>query len=372
MAEKRDYYEVLGVQKDAPAEDIKKAYRKLAKKYHPDVNPGDKASEAKFKEANEAYEVLSDDKKRSQYDNFGHAAFQNGADQGGAGFGGFGGFGGGFGVEDIFENIFGGFGRATRNGPQQGNDLRYNLEISFEEAAFGADKDIRLTKDENCSDCGGTGAKNSESVKTCRHCGGSGYVSQRVNTLFGQSLSQRPCDVCGGEGKIIEEPCAKCKGKKTVRRTKTIKVNIPAGIDNGQAVTLRGQGQPGIRGGPAGDLYIYVTVRPHELYERRDYDLIGSVDISFAQAAMGSEIEIPTLNGKVKYKINEGTQPGTVFRLKGKGIKHLRGERYGDMYIRVNVLVPKKLNERQKALLMEFDDSLVQKGGIFGREKRRA
>lgn len=375
MSTKRDYYEVLGVNKNAPDGEIKKAFRKLAKQYHPDVNPGDKVAEAKFKEINEAYEVLSDAQKRSQYDQFGHA----GTDPNG--FGGFGrGFGdfdmGGFG--DIFETFFGGsgFGRSGRskNGPQKGADLKYSLEIAFEEAAFGVEKEISVNRMSSCPTCKGSGAKPGTNPKTCAHCHGTGQVQQKQSTPFGQFVNVKTCDVCRGEGKIITDPCSQCGGKGKVKNTTRLKVNIPAGIDDGQTISLRGEGEPGSKGGPPGDLYISIRVRPHVLFQRQNADVICEIPITFVQAALGAELEVPTLDGKVKYDIPEGTQTGSIFRLRNKGIPHLRGGGRGDQYVKVVVEVPKKLNEKQKAVLKEFaelsgDDVHEQRKGFFEKMK---
>ncbi len=357
--------------KDASDADIKKAYRALAKKYHPDVNPGDKAAESSFKEVNEAYEVLSDQQKRQQYDSFGHSAFDGtaGAGQGFSGFEGFGGF------DDILNNFFGGAfgGGATsrRTGPSRGADLRYNLEITFEEAAFGVEKEIEITRDEPCEDCSGSGAKKGTQPKVCVTCNGTGQVQKQINTLFGRSLTYATCDTCGGEGKTIDQPCDKCRGRGQVRRHRKIKVSFPAGIDSGQAVTLRGQGQPGKRGGSSGDLYVYVSVKPHKLFKRDNYNLYLDLPITFVQAALGADLEVPTLNGKVKYAMAEGTQTGTVFRLKGKGIKHLRTGGMGDLYVKVIIQTPKKLSEKQKELLKQYESTLEEtsKKGIFDKVK---
>lgn len=353
---KRDYYEVLGLNKGASEDEIKKAYRKMAKKYHPDLNPGDEKAEAAFKEVNEAYQVLSNPETRAQYDQFGHDGPT------GQGFGGFdfSGFGdGGFG--DIFDMFFGGggFGGTSRRrsrGPVRGSDVRYDLDISFEEAAFGTKKEIEVVRMENCTECKGTGAKKPDDVTTCPVCNGSGEVSHAQNTAFGRFVNVRTCDRCNGEGTIVSDPCPKCRGRKRVRRVRKISVTIPAGIDNGQAITLRGEGEIGERGGPAGDLYVYITVRPHKLFKRNGYDLHCDVPITFGQAALGAEVEVPTLEGKVKYSIPEGTQTGTVFRLRNQGIQHLRNNTRGDLYVKVNIEVPKRLSERQRELLREFDE----------------
>jgi len=377
VAEKRDYYEILGLDKNATDADIKKAYRKLAKKYHPDLNPGDKTAEAKFKEVNEAYEVLSDPKKKAQYDRFGHAGMDNN------GFGGFGGFSGGFedfdfgGIGDIFESFFGGagFGRSrTRNGPQKGADIKYSMEITFEEAAFGTEKEISINRMESCTTCGGSGAKPGTSPTTCTHCNGTGQIQYKQSTPFGQFVNVKTCDVCHGEGKIIVNPCQTCNGRGKVRKKVNIKVRIPAGIDDGQTISLRGEGEAGTRGGPSGDLFILIRVKPHALFKRQGNDVVCEIPITFVQAALGAELEVPTLDGKVRYNIPEGTQTGTVFRLRGKGIPYLRGSGRGDQYVKVHVEVPKKLNEKQKNALKEFaeligDEVYEQRKGFF--EKMR-
>lgn len=376
MAEKRDYYEVLGVEKTASEDEIKSAYRKLAKKYHPDLNPGNAEAEAKFKEVNEAYGVLSDADKRAKYDQYGTADPQAGF--GGGGFsGGFGGFGsGGFsgGFEDIFENIFGGFtgSRHSNNAPEQGRDLRVDMELTFEEAAFGAKKEINLTREESCDECGGSGAAKGTTAEVCQACHGSGQVRTTQNTVFGSFSSTQQCTACHGTGRIIRTPCKKCGGKGRIRRARRISINVPAGIDNGQAITLRGEGEQGKRGGAAGDLYVYFSVKPHKLFKRRGNDIYLEVAVSFANAALGAEITVPTLEDSIKYKIPEGTQPGTVFRIRGKGIKRLGGNDRGDMYITVGVEVPRRLSSKQKELLRAFDDSVTgnepqeKKRGIFG------
>ena len=372
MSEKRDYYEVLGVAKDATDAEIKKAYRGLAKKYHPDMNPGDKEAEARFKEANEAYEVLSDSEKRSRYDRFGHAGAEAG------GFGGFGGFGFDFGgVEDIFDTFFGGgFGRTrTKNGPTKGTDLKYRLDISFEDAAFGIDKEISITKNIVCKTCGGNGSKPGHSPETCKHCNGTGQIKYKQSTPLGQFVNVKTCDVCGGKGTIITNPCEDCKGNGKIRKKVTINVNIPAGIDDGQTISLRGEGEPGEKGGPNGDLYIAVSVKSHPLFQRQGYDVICEMPITFTQAALGAEIDVPTIDGKLSYNIPEGTQTGTIFKLKNKGIQYLRSNGRGDQYVKVNVEVPKKLNSKQKELLSQFaklsgDDVHEQNKSFFDKMKK--
>ena len=356
---KRDYYEVLGVSKTASDDELKKAYRTLAKKYHPDLNGGDKECEEKFKEVNEAYEVLSDPQKRARYDQFGHEDPRTG---GAGGYGDFtGGFGGGF--DDIFSAFFGGgFGGAQRaRGPERGNDLRYDLTITFEEAAFGCEKEITVTREENCEECGGTGAKKGTSPTTCPTCKGTGQVQSFINTPIGRVSNVRVCDACHGSGKIIKDPCPKCNGRGRVRRNRKISIKIPAGIDNGMQIPLRRQGEPGLRGGENGDLYIFVTVRPHKLFTRENYDLYCDVTVSFTQAALGGEIDVPTLNGMTKYNLPEGTQPGAVVRLRGQGIQNLRGAGKGDLYIKINVEIPRRLTEKQKELLRQFDESVTGK-----------
>ena len=359
--DKRDYYEVLGVAKTATDDEIKKAYRTLAKKYHPDLNGGDKDCEAKFKEVNEAYEVLSDPQKRARYDQFGHEDPRAGG--AGGGYGDFtGGFGGGF--DDIFSAFFGGgFGGGGQRarGPQRGDDLRYDLTITFEEAAFGCEKEISVTRDENCEECGGTGARKGTQPTQCPTCHGTGQVQSFVNTPIGRVSNVRVCDACHGQGTIINDPCPKCSGRGRVRRNRKITIKIPAGIDNGMQIPLRKQGEPGLRGGENGDLYIFVTVKPHKLFTRENYDLYCDVTVSFTQAALGGEIDVPTLNGMIKHNLLEGTQPGTVIRLRGQGIQNLRGAGKGDLYIKVNVEIPRKLTDKQKELLMQFDETLTGK-----------
>lgn len=359
---KRDYYEVLGVSKTATQDELKKAYRKLARKYHPDLNKDNPEAEEKFKECNEAYDVLSDEQKRAQYDQFGHAAFENGGMGGGpGGFGGFGGAGGfgGSGMEDIFDMFFGGQGgRGGRSnaGPQRGSDLRFDLEISFEEAAFGVEKEINLYRDEQCEHCHGDGAEPGSKVETCPECHGSGYVRFTQNTMFGQMVNERPCSRCHGEGKIISEPCKKCRGKGTEKKNKKLKVKIPAGVNDGSRLRVAGEGEVGAKGGPSGDLYVYIYVRPHKYFERDGTTVMCEVPISIVQATLGAEIKVPTLDGQVTMRIPEGTQPGKVLRLKGKGIPSLRGGGRGDQLVRIKVVVPTKLNDKQKDALRKFED----------------
>ena len=369
MAEKRDYYEVLGLQKGATADEIKKAYRKLAKENHPDLHPGDKACEERFKEVNEAYEVLSDDDKRAKYDQYGHAAFDPSAGfGGGAGFGGFGGFSDFGDLGDIFGDIFGssfggGFGGSSsrRRGPKRGADIRQSVTISFEDAAFGKKIKVKINRSEECEECHGSGARPGTSKKTCPTCHGSGTVQSVQRTPFGNIASQRTCSTCDGEGEINESPCNKCHGKGSVRKTKTIEVDIPAGIDDGQMIKLSGQGEVGEKGGPRGDLYIVVNVQKHDIFTREGYDVYIEMPIRFTQAALGDKLEVPTLDGKVSYTLPEGTQTGTVFRLREKGIPKLRSNSRGDQYVKVIIDTPKKLNDEQKELLRKFDESCGNK-----------
>ncbi len=370
MAEKRDFYEVLGLKKGASDDEIKRAYRKLAMKYHPDRNQGDKDAEEKFKEINEAYAVLSDPDKKSKYDRFGHAGVDPNAGFGGGAYSGdFGGF------DDIF-NMFGGmFGgnrggfSRRRNGPQRGRDIQKNLTITFEEAAFGVKKQIKLTKYVECKTCNGTGAAPGSEKKTCTTCGGTGEVMTSKQTPFGVFQTSSICPDCKGTGSIIDKPCPDCKGTGKVRKTVTIAVNVPAGVDNGSAITLRGQGEPGENGGPAGDLYIIIAVKPHSMYKRAGQDIQIEIPITFEQAALGDEIVVPTLEGKVKYKVPAGTQPGTTFRLKGKGIVSPHSQRKGDLYVKVNLEVPTKLSGKQKDAIKkmskEVDTSCYAKKSSF-------
>lgn len=360
MAEKQDYYQVLGVEKTAGDSEIKKAYRSLAKKYHPDMNPGDKAAEQKFKEVNEAYAVLSDPEKRQKYDQFGHAAFDPAAG-GGSGFGGFGDFGGGFDFGDIFSSFFGGGGGSSssrRRGPMRGSDVLTHLTISFEEAVNGCKKDVSFDHVEACSDCHGSGAASGSAVETCSVCRGSGQVTVQQNSPLGIFQSSRPCSACNGSGKIIKTPCSNCRGKGYVKVTKKLSVTIPAGIDDEQRIALRGEGNAGRNGGTAGDLIIEVRVRKHAIFERDGMDIYCEVPITFAQAALGAEIDIPTLEGTEKYTIGEGTQTGTTFTLRGRGIPNVNQPRAkGNLYLTVNVEIPRGLNAKQKEALRAFADS---------------
>ena len=358
---KRDYYEVLGVSRNASEDEIKKAYRKLARQYHPDMNRDNKEqAEEKFKEVSEAYEVLSDAGKKTQYDQFGHAAFDPAQGGGAGGYGGFGGggYGGGagFDVGDIFESFFGGGGgrRSGRPGPERGDDLRYDLKLSFEEAAFGVEKEIEISHDEQCDACHGSGAEPGTHADTCPDCHGTGQVQVAQQTILGRMMSVRPCSRCGGTGKIINTPCKKCSGKGRQRKRKKLTVKIPAGVDDGSRLRVSGEGQAGERGGPSGDLYVYLFVKEHALFERDGNDVLCEVPISIVQATLGAEIEVPTLDGRLTFRVPEGTQPGTVFRLRDKGIPSLRGGGRGDQMVRVKVVVPKKLTDKQKDLLKAF------------------
>ena len=376
MAEnKRDYYEVLGVAKTASADEIKKAYRGLAKKYHPDMNPGDKEAEAKFKEANEAYEVLSDEDKRKKYDQFGHAAFDPAAG-GGSGFGGFGGFDGGFDFSDLFSSFFGGGGsrgsQSTRNAPQRGEDILARVTITFEEAAFGCRKEISFARVEACKECGSTGAAKGTKPETCQTCKGRGHVTVQQQTIFGYTQTQKACSGCRGTGKIVKTPCQNCNGKGFIKVNKKLEVNIPAGIDNYQNIALRGQGSAGRNGGPNGDLIIEVRVKPHDFFTREGNDLYCEVPISFTEAALGAEIKIPVLGGShEKITIPEGTQSGKSFTLKGKGIADINNpKRQGNIIVTVNVETPKGLSSEQKKILRSFEESFGKKGENGGSVER--
>ena len=352
---KRDYYEVLGVEKGASADELKKAFRRMAKQYHPDLNKENKDAEAKFKEVNEAYEVLSDPEKRSRYDQFGHAGVDPSAAGGGYG-GGFGGFD--INVEDIFGSIFGGgFGGRSRNRAEKGRTIQQEITVSFEEAAFGVEKTIHVMRMENCNECSGSGAKKGTQPETCPTCHGTGQVRMSMGFMS----TARTCDTCRGTGKIIKEPCSACHGYGQVRHNRKITVKIPAGIADGQAISIRGEGDHGRRGGPAGDVILQITVKEHSIFTRRGDDIICHMPITFAEAALGSEMEVPTLDGKVRYQVPEGTQNGSVFRLREKGIPHLNGRGRGDQLVYVQVEVPKNLTAQQKELLRKFADALGMK-----------
>jgi len=357
MAEsKRDYYEVLGIDKSADDATIKKAYRKLAKKYHPDANPGDKEAEAKFKEASEAYAVLSDADKRRQYDQFGHAAFEGGAGGGAGGFD-FSGMDMGDIFGDIFGDFFGGGRRQQSNGPMKGANLRTSVRISFEEAAFGCTKEIEMVLKDPCGTCHGTGAKPGTSKKTCPKCGGKGKIVMTQQSFFGTVQNVTTCPDCNGTGEIITDKCVDCHGTGYIAKKKRIEVSIPAGIDDGQAVRIREKGEPGVNGGPRGDLLVEVRVSTHPIFQRRNTDIYSSAPISFAQAALGGEAIIDTLDGKVAYEVKPGTQTDTRIRLRGKGIPSLRNKDVrGDHYVTLVVQVPKSLNKEAKEALRKFDE----------------
>jgi molecular chaperone DnaJ len=323
----------------------------MAKECHPDLHAGDRESEARFKEVNEAYEVLSDPQRRAQYDQFGHAGPQN-----------FGGFQGGFGgFEDIFESFFGGDlfggGRRSRTGPQRGRDVEVNLRITFEEAAFGAKKNVNVNRQENCENCGGTGARPGSRRETCAQCRGTGQVRQVHQTLLGQTVTTSPCSACGGQGTVVKDPCPECRGSGRVARQRVISIEVPPGIDDGQTISLRGQGEAGFREGPPGDLQVHIAVQPHKIFVRDGYNIRCDIPVTFTQAALGAQIEVPTLDGRVKYQIPEGTQTGTVFRLKNRGIQKLHSAERGDMFIQINVEIPQKLTHAQKEILRKFDES---------------
>ena len=362
MAEqKRDYYEVLGVSRGASEDEIKKAYKKMARKYHPDLNPGDKTAEEKFKEVNEAYEVLSDADKKARYDQYGHAGVD--PNFGAGGFGG--GFDGSFDfgdLGDIFGSFFGGgFGggrRTNPNAPQRGESIRMSIAISFEEAAFGCEKAVTVERYETCDTCHGNGCAPGTSPEVCPDCHGTGTVQVRRQTPMGVFATSSPCPKCGGKGRIIHQPCKDCRGSGMVRKKKTIQASIPAGIDNGQTISIRGQGNAGKNGGPAGDLLITITVRPHELFRREGTSVLCEAPITFTQAVLGAELEIPTIDGKVKYTLPEGTPSGTTFRLKGKGIPSINGRGRGDQYVTVYIETPKNLNKEQKEALKKFAETM--------------
>ena len=362
MAEKRDYYEVLGVSKSAADDELKKAYRKQAKQYHPDLNPGDKEAEAKFKEANEAYAVLSDPEKRRVYDQYGHAGVD------GQGFGGFGGAGFDIDLEDLcgsfFGGGFGGFGGGSRRqrGPKRGANLRYRMNLEFMEAAFGVEREIKIRKEDLCDSCQGTGTADGEKPETCSTCHGSGQVNQQQQTMFGTVMTSRPCPTCGGSGTIIKNPCSSCGGRGRRQTTKTLRVNIPAGINEGEMLTVRGEGEPGTLGGPYGDLYNEVHLKPHSVFQRNGNQTFCEVPVTFAQLALGAEIEIPTIDGNQTYTLKEGTQPGERFTIRGKGIPYVnRGGQRGDHVFQVILEVPRHLEEHQKTLLQEFEATCSEK-----------
>ena len=373
MAEKRDYYEVLGIGKNATDAEIKSAYRKLAKKYHPDLNPGNKEAEEKFKEVNEANDVLSDPQKRQRYDQFGFAGVDpNYAADNGGGAGGFGGGFGGVDQGDILGDIFGGgfgggfsgFGGGsstrTANVPRKGHDIQASVILTFEEAAHGCSKKITINRQDTCPDCGGTGAAKGTSPETCPDCGGRGYVVTQQRTPFGVMQSQQPCSHCGGRGTIIRNPCKTCRGTGKTAARKSLEINIPAGIDDDQNIALRGQGDAGSNGGPAGDVIVHVTVKADPMFERDGYDVTIHVPITFSQAVLGDDVEVPTVDGRIVQHIPEGTQSGTKFRLRGQGIQYLNGRGRGDQYVIVDVEIPKKVTRAQREALKAFEDSMKE------------
>ena len=373
MAEKRDYYEVLGIGKNATDAELKSAYRKLAKKYHPDLNPGNKEAEEKFKEVNEANDVLSDPQKRQRYDQFGFAGVDpNYAAANGGGAGGFGGGFGGVDLGDIFGDIFGGgfgggfsgFGGGsstrTANAPRKGHDIQASVILTFEEAAHGCSKKITINRQDTCPDCGGTGAAKGTSPETCPDCGGRGYVVTQQRTPFGVMQSQQPCSHCGGRGTIIRNPCKTCRGTGKTAARKSLEINIPAGIDDDQNIALRGQGDAGSNGGPAGDVIVHVTVKADPMFERDGYDVTIHVPITFSQAVLGDDVEVPTVDGRIVQHIPEGTQSGTKFRLRGQGIQYLNGRGRGDQYVIVDVEIPKKVTRAQREALKAFEDSMKE------------
>lgn len=364
MADKRDYYEVLGVDRNADDAALKKAYRQLAKKYHPDMNPGDKEAEAKFKEATEAYGVLSDPDKRRQYDQFGHAAFENG----GGGAGGFGGFDFSGDMGDIFGDIFGdlfggGSRRRANNGPMKGANLRAAVNIMFQEAITGCDKELEINLKDPCKKCNGTGAKPGTSPETCKKCNGSGQVVTTQQSMFGMVRNVTVCPDCQGSGKVIREKCPDCRGTGFTSSRKKIQVSVPAGIDDGQSIRIRDKGEPGTNGGPRGDLLVEVRVARHPIFQREDMNIFSTTNISFAQAALGGTIRIPTVDGDVEYEVKPGTQPNTRIRLKGKGVPSLRNRNVrGDHYVTLNLEVPTNLSMESKEALRKFDETLGGSG----------
>lgn len=387
MAEaKRDYYEVLGVSKDVDEATLKKAYRKVAKKYHPDMNPGDKEAEAKFKEASEAYSVLSDPDKRRQYDQFGHAAFEGGAGGGAGGFD----FNG-MDMGDIFGDIFGDFfgggrSRAQNNGPMKGQNLHHTIRITFEEACFGTEKELDLPLQDECESCHGTGAKAGTTPETCSKCGGKGQVVYTQQSLFGMVRNVQTCPDCRGTGKIIRDKCPDCHGSGYITRKRKISVTVPAGIDNGQSIRIREKGDPGVNGGPRGDLLVEVAVSRHPIFQRQGIDIYSSAPITFAQAALGGDVRIKTVDGEVEYTVKPGTQTDTRIRLRGKGVPSLRNKSIrGDQYVTLVVQVPTKMNGEQKELLKKFDEAMYgkseekeengetteKKKGRFGKKKNK-
>jgi len=366
VPEKRDYYEVLGVPRTASDDELKKAYRKLAKQHHPDLNPGNKEAEAKFKEANEAYAVLSDQEKRRVYDQYGHAGID------GQGFGGFNGAGFDIDLEDLFGSFFGGGfgGSRKRGGPQRGANLKYRMNLEFMEAAFGIERQITVNKEDLCDACHGTGSRDGSAPDKCTACHGTGQVSQRQQTMFGTVMSSRPCPVCNGKGTMVKDPCPSCLGRGRRQKSKNLNVKVPAGINDGEMLTMRGEGEPGSLGGPAGDLYIEIHIKPHPVFQRDGYNTFCEMPITFVQASLGAELEVPTIDGPYTYHLKEGTQPGETFTIRGKGIPYLnRSNMRGDHIFRAVLEVPRHLNDNQKEQLRQFEqtctDKNYQKRGSF-------
>ncbi len=362
MADKRDYYEVLGVEKGVSDDDLKKAFRKQAKLYHPDLHPNDKEAEAKFKEVNEAYEVLSDKEKRARYDKFGFAGVDPNYGAGSAAYGGGNPFAQDIDLNDIFNSFFGGFGGSSsrnRNAPRKGSDVETSVTITFEEAAKGCKKEIQYDIVDTCKECNGTGAEKGTDLKTCPVCNGKGQATVNKRTPFGVVQTTQTCDRCRGKGKIIETPCKKCSGAGRTKITKTVTVTVPAGIGQDQILNISGHGNSGYNGGPSGDLHVYINVKRHDIFERKGDDVWCEIPLTFTQAALGHEVIVPTLDGKVSYNVHAGTQPGDVFKLKGKGIQHLNSKGRGDQYVKVTIEVPRNLNNEQKKALQNFD-SLCQ------------
>lgn len=361
MAEKRDYYEVLGLKKGASEDEIKKAFRKMAMKYHPDRNPDNKEAEEKFKEVNEAYAVLSDPDKKSKYDRFGHAGVDPNAGFGGGGFGGFGGFDFGgfdFGGFGGFSDIFGGRSRSYKNGPQRGADLQKEIVIDFEEAIFGCKKEIQITKNVRCKTCNGEGNAPGTYKKTCDQCNGTGRITTIRQTILGQMQSQSVCPKCNGSGEIIDSPCHDCHGTGVTRKTVKINIDIPAGVDNDSVIPIRGQGEPGPHGGPEGDLFIVISVKPHNVYKRHGDDLYLEMPITFDQAALGTKLTVPGFGETYTYTLPAGSQSGQNFRLKGKGVKNPRTGRKGDLYVTIKVEIPTKLSPKEKKAIREMADTI--------------
>ena len=371
--QRKDLYEALGLQKGASDEEIKKAYRKLAKKYHPDLNPGDKTAEEKMKEVNAAYEILSDPEKKARYDQFGHAGVDPSYGGGGGQYSGF----EDFDLGSIFDSFFGGGmggGQTRRSGPRKGESIRASVTLTFEEAAFGCQKQITVNRVETCPDCGGCGAKAGTSAETCPDCHGTGQIKTTQRTILGMMSTSSPCSRCRGTGKIIKDPCPSCRGAGSLRKQRMITVQIPAGIDHGQTISVRGEGNAGQNGGPAGDIFVTVNVTPHEIFKRRGQDVMVELPVTFVQAALGAELEAPSIDGKISYNMPEGTQPDTVFRIRGKGIPNLNGRGRGDQFIKVKIEIPRNLTREQKDILRQFEETagdaqFGEKKGFFEKMK---